>query len=137
MAKDPKPVDPDKMSRRQQFVATYRMAKKTDTRIGLWLLGAFVLAGVHEVEVDFNSGQASVLFDRDRVAVQRLMEAVNQAGYRIEGVVAASLLVSALAFAADAAVAGVQWLVTPKTLRGRHAEDATLVTDAGEAHLSV
>jgi len=40
-----KDVDPDKMSRRQQFVATYRMARKTDTRIGLWLLGAFVLAG--------------------------------------------------------------------------------------------
>jgi osmoprotectant transport system permease protein len=62
---------------------------------------------------------------------------VNQAGYRIEGVIAASLLVSALAFASDAAVAGVQWLVTPEPLRGRHAEDATLVTDAGEAHLSV
>jgi hypothetical protein len=62
---------------------------------------------------------------------------VNQAGYRIEGVVAASIVVSALAFVADAAVAGVLWLVTPRPLRGRHAEDATLVTDAGEAHLSV
>lgn len=62
---------------------------------------------------------------------------VNQAGYRLEGVVAASLVVSALAFAADAVVAGVQWLVTPKPLRGRHAEDATLVTDAGEGHLPV
>lgn len=44
-------------------------------------------AGVHEVEVDFNSGQASVLFDRDRVTVQRLMEAVGQAGYRASGFV--------------------------------------------------
>jgi osmoprotectant transport system permease protein len=62
---------------------------------------------------------------------------VNQAAYRIEGVIAASLVVSALAFAADAAVGGIQWLVTPKPLRGRHAEDATLVTDVGEAQVSV
>ena len=62
---------------------------------------------------------------------------VNQAAYRIEGVIAASLVVSALAFAADAAVGGIQWLVTPKPLRGRHAEDATLVTDVGEPGLSV
>jgi osmoprotectant transport system permease protein len=62
---------------------------------------------------------------------------VNQAAYRIEGVIAASLVVSALAFAADAAVGGIQWLVTPKPLRGRHAEDATLVTDVGEARASV
>ncbi len=40
-----KDVDPEKMSRPKQFVATYRMAKKTDTRIGLWLLGSFLLAG--------------------------------------------------------------------------------------------
>jgi osmoprotectant transport system permease protein len=62
---------------------------------------------------------------------------VNQAAYRIEGVIAASLVVSALAFAADAAVGGIQWLVTPKPLRGRHADDATLVTDVGEARASV
>jgi osmoprotectant transport system permease protein len=62
---------------------------------------------------------------------------VNQAEYRIEGVIAASLVVSALAFAADAAVAGVQRLVTPKPLRGRHAEDAMLVTDVGEPSPSV
>lgn len=36
-------TDPAKMSRRQQFAATYRMAKKTDPRIGLWVLGAFLL----------------------------------------------------------------------------------------------
>ncbi|HEU5456373.1 MAG TPA: DUF4191 domain-containing protein [Nocardioides sp.] len=39
----PKDVDPDKMSRRQQFVATYRMAKQSDRHLGLWLLGTFVL----------------------------------------------------------------------------------------------
>jgi P-type Cu+ transporter len=38
--------------------------------------------GVHEVEVDFNSGQASVLFDKASVAPDQLMEAVNAAGYR-------------------------------------------------------
>ncbi len=31
------------MSRRQQFVATYRMAKTTDPKLGLWLLLAFVV----------------------------------------------------------------------------------------------
>jgi copper chaperone CopZ len=41
--------------------------------------------GVHEVEVDFNSGQASVLFDGRRVNVAQLLEAVNGAGYRAIG----------------------------------------------------
>ena len=39
----PKDVDPEKMSRRQQIVATYRMAKQSDPRLGLWVLGAFVV----------------------------------------------------------------------------------------------
>jgi len=43
MAKDPKPVDPEKMSRRAQFVETYRMASRSDPRLGLWLLGTFLL----------------------------------------------------------------------------------------------
>ncbi|MBZ5740341.1 DUF4191 domain-containing protein [Nocardioides mangrovi] len=43
MAKDPKPVDPEKMSRRAQFVETYRMARKSDPRLGLWVGGSFVL----------------------------------------------------------------------------------------------
>jgi len=42
-------------------------------------------AGVREVEVDFNSGQASVLFDRGSVSVNELMNAVNDAGYRATG----------------------------------------------------
>jgi copper chaperone CopZ len=42
-------------------------------------------AGVHEVEVDFNSGQASILFDKATVAPAELMEAVNAAGYRALG----------------------------------------------------
>ena len=41
--------------------------------------------GVHEVEVDFNSGQASVLFDRGAVSIGQLMEAVNEAGYHATG----------------------------------------------------
>ena len=41
--------------------------------------------GVHEVEVDFASGQASVLFDRSAVTIARLMEAVNAAGYHATG----------------------------------------------------
>jgi hypothetical protein len=35
--------DPEKMSRRQQFAATYRMAKQSDRWLGLWVLGAFLL----------------------------------------------------------------------------------------------
>lgn len=46
MAKDPKPVDPDKMSRRKQFVETYRMAKRSDPRLGLWILGSLLVGGV-------------------------------------------------------------------------------------------
>jgi copper chaperone CopZ len=42
--------------------------------------------GVHEVEVDFASGQASVLFDKSAVAVKRLVEAIEAAGYRTAGV---------------------------------------------------
>jgi hypothetical protein len=46
MAKDPKPVDPAEMSRRAQFVETYRMAKRTDPALTLWVIGAFVLGAV-------------------------------------------------------------------------------------------
>ncbi len=41
--------------------------------------------GVHEVEVDFASGQASVLYDKDAVTVSQLTEAVTAAGYRVAG----------------------------------------------------
>jgi Cu+-exporting ATPase len=41
--------------------------------------------GVHEVEVDFPSGQASVLHDRDAVSVRQLLESVNEAGYHATG----------------------------------------------------
>ena len=42
-------------------------------------------SGVHEVEVDFNSGQASILFDGSSVNVRQLVDAVNSAGYRATG----------------------------------------------------
>jgi uncharacterized protein len=41
--------------------------------------------GVREVEVDFASGQASVLFDRDAVTMSQLIESVTSAGYRATG----------------------------------------------------
>jgi len=44
-------------------------------------------------------------------------------------VIGASILVCALAFACDGLVAIVQRLVTPKPLRGRHVDDATLVSE--------
>jgi hypothetical protein len=46
MAKSPTPVEPEKLSRRQQFTQTYQMASKSDPRLGLWVLGAGLLAGV-------------------------------------------------------------------------------------------
>ena len=41
--------------------------------------------GVHEVEVDFPSGQASVLYDPAAVNVRTLVDTVAQAGYRATG----------------------------------------------------
>jgi copper chaperone CopZ len=41
--------------------------------------------GVHEVEVDFASGQASVLFNPASVSIQQLMEAVKESGYKPNG----------------------------------------------------
>lgn len=43
MAKDPKPVDPESMGRMAQMLETYRMAKRTDPRLGLIMLGCFVV----------------------------------------------------------------------------------------------
>ncbi|QOV92255.1 heavy-metal-associated domain-containing protein [Humisphaera borealis] len=43
------------------------------------------IPGVFEVEVDFNSGQASVLFDASRVQVSHLVAAVNDTGYQTTG----------------------------------------------------
>lgn len=40
------PSDPSSMNRRQQIRATYSMTKQTDPRIGLWLLGSFLLFGL-------------------------------------------------------------------------------------------
>jgi len=44
MAKDSTP-EPEKTGRIRQFIDTYRMSKKSDPRIGLWILGAFILVG--------------------------------------------------------------------------------------------
>ena len=41
--------------------------------------------GVHEVEVDFNSGQASVLYDPSKITVGQLVEAVKETGYKPTG----------------------------------------------------
>jgi hypothetical protein len=43
VAKEAKETDPDKMSRRKQFVETYRMARKSDRAIGWWILGTFLV----------------------------------------------------------------------------------------------
>src|SRR5688500_12120138 len=41
--------------------------------------------GVHEVEVDFNSAQASVLYDQNKVGVKTLADEITQAGYHVAG----------------------------------------------------
>lgn len=41
--------------------------------------------GVHEVEVDFPSAQASVLYDPATVKIRDLVDSVAQAGYRATG----------------------------------------------------
>ncbi len=41
--------------------------------------------GVHEVEVDFASGQASVLYNPQLATIPQLMKAVQDAGYRATG----------------------------------------------------
>ncbi|MCW2766056.1 MAG: hypothetical protein JWO11_2015 [Nocardioides sp.] len=40
-----KETDPEKMSRRQQFVETFRMTRRGDRAITWWLLGAFLVVG--------------------------------------------------------------------------------------------
>jgi Domain of unknown function (DUF4191) len=44
MAKD-STTEPEKTGRIRQFIETYRMTKKSDPRIGLWILGSFLLVG--------------------------------------------------------------------------------------------
>ena len=41
--------------------------------------------GVHEVEVDFPSKQASVLFDPNSITIKKLTKAVETAGYKVGG----------------------------------------------------
>ena len=41
--------------------------------------------GVHEVEVDFNSAQASILYDHGQVSVKTLADAITEAGYKVNG----------------------------------------------------
>ena len=41
--------------------------------------------GVHEVEVDFASGQASILFDPEKIKIGELIEAVKETGYKPTG----------------------------------------------------
>lgn len=43
------------------------------------------LPGVFEVEVDFPSRQASVLFDGNQVSIEELMETIKRCGYRAVG----------------------------------------------------
>ena len=46
MAKSPTPAEPEKLYRRQQFAQTYQMATRSDPRLGVWVAGAGLLAGL-------------------------------------------------------------------------------------------
>ena len=41
--------------------------------------------GVHEVEVDFLSGQASILYDPNQVKIRQLIDSLGETGYRTTG----------------------------------------------------
>jgi copper chaperone CopZ len=41
--------------------------------------------GVNEVEVDFLSGQASILFDAGKIQIPRLIEVIQETGYTTNG----------------------------------------------------
>mgnify|MGYP003878426481 CR=1 FL=1 len=43
------------------------------------------IPGVHEVEVDFLSGQASVLYDPRQVKIRELTETISESGYQPTG----------------------------------------------------
>jgi osmoprotectant transport system permease protein len=60
---------------------------------------------------------------------------VNQASYFLRGVIAASIAVAVLSFAANFAFAGLQWAVTPRGLRRRRVKaiEPDVTTPAAEA----
>lgn len=72
---------------------------------GIRTAAVFVVASATIAAIAGGGGLGEILF--------------NQASYRTEGLVGAAIVVSALAFAADAAFGGVQWLLTPRGLRRR------------------
>ena len=37
--------EPEKQGRIKQFAETYRMARKSDPQLGLWIAGSFVVGG--------------------------------------------------------------------------------------------
>lgn len=39
-------------------------------------------AGVHEVEIDFRSGQASILYDASQIDIPKFIDLIREAGYR-------------------------------------------------------
>ena len=41
--------------------------------------------GVHEVEVDFASGQASILYDHQIITIPQLLEKIKETGYKPTG----------------------------------------------------
>jgi len=71
-----RPAGPDSLL----IVAVAGMHSHACERTLVTALGG--LAGVREVEVDFPSGQASIIYDGHRVAAHELLAGIRQAGYR-------------------------------------------------------
>jgi len=106
-------VDPDAVeAARGMGMTPWQVVRRVELPLALPLLFAgirtaavFVVATATIAAIAGGGGLGEILF--------------NQASYRLEGVVAASLVVSALAFAADGLVAAVQRLLTPRPLRAQ------------------
>ncbi len=106
-------VEPEAVeAARGMGMTRFQILRKVELPLALPLLFAgirtaavFVVASATIAAIAGGGGLGEILF--------------NQASYRTEGLVGAAIVVSALAFAADAAFGVVQWLLTPRGLRRR------------------
>jgi osmoprotectant transport system permease protein len=106
-------VDPDAVeAARGMGMTEWQVLRRVEVPLALPLLFAgirtaalFIIATATIAAVAGGGGLGEIL--------------VNQAGYGLDGLVGAALCVSLLAFAADAAIGGLQRVLTPRGLRSK------------------
>lgn len=106
-------VEPDAVeAARGMGMTPFQILRRVELPLALPLLFAgirtasvFVVASATIAAIAGGGGLGEILF--------------NQASYRVEGLVGAAIVVSLLAFAADATFGLVQRLLTPRPLRGK------------------